>query len=134
MQTPQKRTGSSAFDISLFAKKFPTFEVTGSYVEDNNRANAHLHLQQMVSGLQKKPELVQIVFGKYMEAVTAEVAQGEWSASELIVPHPKHIQSLPDEFVMQFIIKNSDIPSSKLAMVMKGDSKGAHKIFCGMVQ
>lgn len=134
MQTPQKRVDTGVWDVSLYAKKLHKFGITGSYVEDNNRATAHLHLQQMVFGLQQKPELVQLVFGKYMEAVTAEASQGEWTASEWFVPQPKHILQLPDEFVMQFIIKNTDIPSGQLTMIMKGDSKGAHKIYCGMVQ
>ena len=113
MQTPQKRSSSNVFDISPLAKKHPKFKSLAHILRTTTGANAHVQFQQMVSGLQKKPELVQIVFGKYMEAVTAEAVQGEWSASGLIVPHPKHILSLPDEFVMQFIIKKSDIPSAR---------------------
>ena len=135
LRTPSKRSADVSIDsTSPYASKLPKFERVGEYTVDEQYKNFYPQLQQMISGCQRKPELIPILFGKYSEAKTELLGAGEWRQVELFHPAPRCIGNLPEEFLFEFIKSVTDIRTEDLVEVNKKDSQGAAKIFSHMTQ
>lgn len=130
MTSPAMKRKCGSNDLSPFAVKLPKFERTGNQIDDEKNKNYWIQLQQMITGCQSNPELVPIVYG--VQQMLAQT--GEWQLSEMFSLVPKHLYSLPDEFVFEFLVKNSGLQADHLGAIQKRDPKGPHKILLGMVQ